>query len=487
MGKILFQKFHNPVFQKLDFEEYKEVFQKVLQEHKKDLSNPDFIIKFYQNNDYNPVFVMSHLPKDNLKLLVQYYQRAPEHGLQPKMFNYPKIQTLLDKFYDAGAIKSTDEAYRDLANLELLSANSLINYSNVLQFGLINPKEIYERYDIKTAQSDTVSMLKALRMQNMQHYLDSIQPQSKAYQKMQQALLNAYIAPGFSAEETARILQVNMERLRWKNRPQAAKYVWVNIPDFRLRVMDRGVPVLTMNVCVGQGRNMDLADKLESCGPADLVNDIPDSHETPQLLSEMSTVEVNPIWNIPQSIAKKEIIDQIKADPYFLANNNIQVYSKGKMVNSDEIDWNEITNENLTYTFKQKPGGENAMGKIKFMFPNASSIYLHDTPAKAAFKKPMRAVSHGCIRLADPVGLAKTLFGPGPKLDLVLDELQEDIPSSRFISLPEKIPVFIDYETCWLDEHGNLQFRPDVYLLDVVLYTHMQKLFQTVGGKGNND
>lgn len=485
MGKVLFQKFHNPVFQKLDYDEFKEVFQKVLQERKNDLNYPDLIIGFYQNNDFNPVFAMNQLPKDNLKLLAQYYQRANEHGLTAQMFGYRKMQALLDKFYDVNALKTTADAYRAIAELEVLTANSLINYSNVLEFGLINPNKIYVRYDIKTTQPDTVFMLKALRVQNLRSYLDSIQPQSPAYQKMQQALMSGYVAPGLSAEETARILQVNMERLRWKNRPQAAKYVWVNIPDFRLKVMNNGFPVLSMNVCVGEGRNMDFNDKLENYGPADLVNDTPGSHETPQLLSAISSVEVNPVWNIPQSIAKKEIIDLIKEDRYYLANNNIQVYEHGKLINSDDINWDGITKENLPYTFKQKPGSENAMGKIKFLFPNESSIYLHDTPSKTAFSRAMRAVSHGCVRLADPVGLAKTLFGSSPKLDLVLDELEEDIPTSRYIALPKKMPVFIDYETCWLDEQGRLQFRPDVYLLDVVLYTHMQKLFRTIGGKGN--
>ncbi|RYY21932.1 MAG: L,D-transpeptidase, partial [Sphingobacteriaceae bacterium] len=113
--------------------------------------------------------------------------------------------------------------------------------------------------------------------------------------------------------------------------------------------------------------------------------------------------------------------------------------------------------------------------KIKFLFPNKSSVYLHDTPAKAAFGYTMRAVSHGCVRLEHPLELAHVLFGDGSQYAQIEKDMQDSIPKARNLSLPQKVPVYITYVTCWA-ENGRLIFRPDVYGLDTVLYTHIQKM-----------
>ena len=188
-----------------------------------------------------------------------------------------------------------------------------------------------------------------------------------------------------SAEETKRLLIVNLERLRWKNKPLENKYVMVNIPDFTLDVVDSGKSALHMKVCVGQGRNMDFANTLESYNDT-CKEDKPGEHETPLLNSQIYGVEVNPIWNIPKSIANKEIIVEAAKDKFYLDNNNIDVYKDDKLVDDPEdIDWTKITKDNLPYDFKQRPGSDNSLGLIKFMFNNKSNVYLHDTPVKSAF------------------------------------------------------------------------------------------------------
>jgi murein L,D-transpeptidase YcbB/YkuD len=115
------------------------------------------------------------------------------------------------------------------------------------------------------------------------------------------------------------------------------------------------------------------------------------------------------------------------------------------------------------------------LGKIKFLFNNESSVYLHDTPAKSAFYKKDRDVSHGCVRLGDPQGLALNLFGEGDKYTTIAKDMSEDNPEPTTIYLPKRVPVYITYATCWVDESGALQFRQDVYGLDIVLYDHMLK------------
>jgi murein L,D-transpeptidase YcbB/YkuD len=153
------------------------------------------------------------------------------------------------------------------------------------------------------------------------------------------------------------------------------------------------------------------------------------------------------------------------------------VYKNGKLVEDpEEIDWADVTQNGSDYEFKQAPGESNALGKIKFLFNNKSSVYLHDTPTKLPFNKPMRAVSHGCVRLEKPLDLAHVLFGDGNGYQKISKEIGEDNPEPETLSLPKKVPVYITYITCWKDSTGNLQFRPDVYGLDIVLYGHMQRL-----------
>jgi murein L,D-transpeptidase YcbB/YkuD len=189
------------------------------------------------------------------------------------------------------------------------------------------------------------------------------------------------------------------------------------------------------------------------------------------------SVEVNPVWNIPKSIANKEIIVEAAKDRFYLANKSIDVYKDDKLVaDPEDIDWTKITKENLPYEFKQEPGTDNSLGRIKFLFNNKSSVYLHDTPAKGAFFRKMRAVSHGCVRLGDPQALALSLFGKGDKYDTIAKDMDEDNPNSTTIWLSKKVPVYITYVTCWADENGTLQLRNDVYGLDIVLYDHLLKL-----------
>ncbi len=127
------------------------------------------------------------------------------------------------------------------------------------------------------------------------------------------------------------------------------------------------------------------------------------------------------------------------------------------------------------YEFKQQPGEDNSLGKIKFLFENKSSVYLHDTPAKDAFRYTMRAVSHGCVRLEKPLELAHTLFRDTDKYNLIAKDMDEDDPTPEDVSLRPRIPVYITYITCWPEAGGKLQFRGDVYGLDIVLYEHLKK------------
>lgn len=475
IGKILFKQTHNKIFKDIDPDEYVNVFKKVLQQERSKLSNPQLIFDHYDQDDYTPVFVLDHLWNGDLTAMTADFRKANEHGLDPKLFDTDEIAALINKFHDKNAIKTVADAYEAIAHLEILTANSLINYSGDLQYGVISPRKLYSRYFIKTLRPDSVSMNHVFYVTDMRAYLDSIQPKDPQYLALQKAFLDGAQAPKMSKEETRRILLVNMERLRWKNKPGAEKYVYVNIPDFRLDVIDSGHSVLTMKVCVGEGRNKKYLNSLENYNDTCKV-DHPFAHETPLLSSVIHSVQVNPIWNIPKSIATKEIIVEAAKDPYYLSNKNINVYKNDRLIKDPEtIDWSKVTKENSEYEFKQQPGEDNSLGKIKFLFDNKSSVYLHDTPAKDAFSYSMRGVSHGCVRLEKPLELAHTLFKDTARYNLIAKDMKEDDPTPQDIGLRPKVPVYITYVTCWNDKEGKLQFRKDVYGLDIVLYDHLKK------------
>lgn len=473
MGAELYKATKNKVFKDVTPEGFAEVFKTTLSSEKAKLTQSTFITNYYETNDYDPILVMDQVLKGKVDFTTDYLSKANEHGLDPKIFQAAEIEALTKKLKNKKSIKSLDEAYKTIAELELLSANALVNYSNAMQFGLVSPRKIYARYFTATKRPDSLTMGQVLKTNDLKHYLDSIQPSGDQYKYLQKALMNNTQVAGLSPEETKRILIVNLERLRWKNKPTEDKYVIVNIPAYEVDVVENGKSVLNMKVCVGEGRNVDKENSLTEYDESDKV-DRPFSRETPQLNSMIYVSQVNPVWNIPESIVNNEIVKHAQADRYYLGNNNIDVFKNGEKVEDAEtLDWGSVNLKD--YSFKQQPGDDNSLGKIKFLFPNKSSVYLHDTPAKRPFTQTMRAVSHGCVRLERPLDMAHALYGDGGKFEQIKKMMSEDNPEPTDVTLPKKVPVYITYITCWL-EGPSIQFRPDVYGLDIVLYAHMKNL-----------
>jgi murein L,D-transpeptidase YcbB/YkuD len=476
ISKALYGETKNKAFKDLQSDTFAVVLKKTLEAKRSTLNNPKLITAFYEANDYEPTLVLKHLPEGKLKVISDYLGNVKSHGLEPEFFKASALQDLITKVYDKKAIKSKEEAYQSLADLEIMAANSLINYSNAMQFGVISPRKIYARYYTETKRPDSISMQRVFTVTDLKSYLDSIQPKDPQYLALQKALSSGFKDPKMSADETKRVLAVNLERLRWKNKPTEDKYVLVNIADYNLDVIENGKSVLNMKVVVGEGRNQTFTDNLVEYDENDLKKDRPFTRETPQLNSLIHSVQVNPVWNIPQSIATNEITKSAAADPYYLSNNNIDVYQNGKIIEDTEtIDWS-APDAGKVYAFKQRPGVDNALGKIKFLFKNQSSVYLHDTPAKAGFTRAERALSHGCVRVEKPLDLAHALFGDGTKFDLIKKNMESNNPEATDLALPKKVPVYLTYFTAWADPSGALKFRKDVYGLDIVLYTHLQRL-----------
>lgn len=247
----------------------------------------------------------------------------------------------------------------------------------------------------------------------------------------------------------ARIKQImiNMERLRWVPVELEKDYLLINIPEFRLHVFENGKQAWAMNVVVGKTAT-----------------------QTSIFKGHLSTIVLNPYWGIPTSIVKNEILQKLKRNADYLSDNNMEVLSGNTVVNPNKINWKKYKdNENVPFTFRQKPGDDNALGKIKFLFPNNFSIYLHDTPSKGLFNESKRAFSHGCIRVAEPNRLALYLL----RKDSTWNEnrvnkiLKTD--KEYGIRVRPTVPVYIVYFTTWVDSAGQINFRKDLYDLDTKL------------------
>lgn len=245
---------------------------------------------------------------------------------------------------------------------------------------------------------------------------------------------------------TTRIRQilVNLERARWLPEDLGDPYVLVNMAAFQLDVVEAGKSVLEMRVVVGE------RDK-----------------ETPVFSDEISYIEVNPYWNVPKSIAYKEKLPQLRRNPYALVGQNIRVLAPGGgEVNPGTIDWAAV-GANFPYRLRQDPGPRNALGRIKFMFPNPYDVYMHDTPSRSLFKRQVRAFSHGCIRVEKPMELAEYLLRGSWSRERIQRAI--DGGKNRSMQLDKPVAVHLVYLTAWVDPNGLVQFREDLYNRDARL------------------
>jgi len=473
IDQVLYKASKNDVYKGIEEASFSKMLQTALKDGSIPLSNPKFLFSYYQKHQFQPVLVKKLLPSGQLDTLVNYLKRIDSHGLSSKRFHIDPYERLLVEVSHKEAIKNLDEAYQKIVQLELATANNLLNYSNALSFGAINPRKLFKRYFMETKRPDSLFMTAVLDAEDMKGHLDSLQPTSEAYRLLQQALVTGASFPNMDKEESSCVIKANLERLRWRHSYNDQNMVYVNIPAYTLTIFKQGQAIDQIKVVVGTGRNTDGKDIISKHTKP--VADHPHPHETPILTSLIHSVQVNPVWNIPESIATKEILKQVQADRFYLANKGIDVLQDGKVIEDSElIDWSAVSEDKLPYRFRQRPGNENALGKIKFLFNNNSSVYLHDTPSKAFFARTMRAASHGCVRVEEPMELAQQLFGEGEKFNTIKDAMEAEQAEAKDIRLEPKVTVVLDYKTVVVDK-GRLIHYPDVYGLDIVLYTHLIK------------
>ncbi|MFD1912919.1 L,D-transpeptidase family protein [Halodurantibacterium flavum] len=262
-----------------------------------------------------------------------------------------------------------------------------------------------------------------------------------------------------SPEERLQSVIVAMERERWLG-DRGARHVWVNIADFTTQIVENGRVTFSTRSVVGR----DVAVQ-----------------RTPEFSDTMTYMVINPSWSIPRSIIGREYLPALQANPHSVAHLQV-VDSQGRVVPRDAVDWRQFTPRNFPFHMRQAPGPENALGSVKFMFPNKYAIYLHDTPQKSLFGRDLRAFSNGCIRLADPHAFAFALL-----------EGQEADPQGFFqrilstgretnVTLQRPITIHLDYRTAFANPRGEVVYRRDVYGRDARIFEALTGAGVVLGG-----
>ncbi|MEX2532066.1 MAG: L,D-transpeptidase family protein [Gemmatimonadota bacterium] len=241
-----------------------------------------------------------------------------------------------------------------------------------------------------------------------------------------------------------RELSINLDRWRWLPRDLGSRHILVNVAGYEMEVVDEGRRVMSMGVVVGE-----------------------EAWETPVFRDTLDHVIFNPYWNVPASIAESSVIPEVRSDPGYLERNNFEVVewsgSSPRVVSTEGIDWSEVDAEDFPYTLRQRPGPDNALGRVKFMFPNEHNIYLHDSPAEHLFSEVRRAYSHGCVRVERPFELARLLLELDSDTSLEEVEGELDQNGERRVELRGTVPIYIVYLTAWVEEDGTTRFHHDPY------------------------
>ena len=479
---------------------------------------------FYGANGYQPAWKSAELRRQ----LIDSVEQASHDGLNPADYHADILSGL--------ALRPMNDFSEDLrADLDLLFSDAFLMLSSHMLVGKVNPQTVHAEWTANRRQRQMESVLKdALQRSDITGTLDSLRPADPAYRKLMAArqdltrllgqpwlplALRPTIRPGdrderlneirrrlsllgelaespatvtdprdYDAElesavmrfqarhgleadgligkdtltalnlipvERLRHIDATLERWRWLPESLGDTYVLVNIAGFELKMVENGEEVLRKRVIVGQP-----------------------FRQTPVFSDRIRYLVFNPTWTVPRTLMIQDQLPRILRDPDYLSRLNISVYrgwgTDRERVDPLEVNWPSLNRNNFPYQLVQEPGPQNALGQIKFMFPNQYDVYLHDTPGRGLFSRAERSFSSGCIRVEQPFDLAERLLASAPdwsreKIDRVVSEAQP-----QTVVLPEPVPVHIQYWTSWVDNEGRLQFRNDLYNRDARLIDQLR-------------
>jgi murein L,D-transpeptidase YcbB/YkuD len=467
--------------------------------------------RLYSANAYHALWVSEQGPSINAIGFRRCLENSEREGLRPEDYHLDAIR----KYWKS----RTPER---LAQLELLMSNVFIDYATDMYQGRVIPQVVDKDWYLPSKEFDPVAVLLAASKDDAPcHAIFQLRPRQPQYERLRKKLAefrkiqteggwplipdDGLIKPGMESDQIPlirrrliisgdfkgpmndskvldedlseavkrfqihhgiytdgmvgnetreamsipvekRIAQiiVNLERWRWVPRNLGFRYIMVNAAGYELEVVEDQEPALEMRVVVGKRER-----------------------PTPVFTSDLQFVDINPVWNVPRTIAVEDILPKLKRDPGFVQREGIQVLSgwgkNERVVNPYSIDWSFYDEKHLPFHFRQPPGPQNPLGRIRFLFPNSHDIYLHDTNHPNLFANPERNFSSGCIRVQRPLTLARYLLKDDSAWSL--DKIVRQINSgqSMRIQLGRTLPVYILYFTAWVDDDGAINFYPDAY------------------------
>jgi murein L,D-transpeptidase YcbB/YkuD len=264
-----------------------------------------------------------------------------------------------------------------------------------------------------------------------------------------------FAAMNVPVERRIEQIRANLERARWVLHDLPAEYVLVDIAGFKVRFYRDGRVIWETRAVVGQPMRM-----------------------TPIFKSRITYLEVNPSWTVPPTILVEDVLPAIRRDPHYLREKNMRMIDRqGNPVDQAGIDWSSYRGSGFPYLIRQDPGPENALGRIKFMFPNKHAVYLHDTPGKELFRRTERTFSSGCIRIEDPYGFADLLLEEDPHWNRERIIAAVDSLKTRTIKLRNPVVVILLYWTVDVDDEGTVVFKQDIYDRDPPIIKALGKEF----------
>ena len=486
--------------------------------------------EYYRQREFRPAWSMGKSLSPKVELFLEIIQNAGCEGLRPEDYRLDRIETLMN-IHRETLIRMEPLDQETLADIDILLTDAFFQYASHLVNGRVDHQTIYPEWVIyRNAMNLKANIQDALDSGEIEETLEELSPWYPGYAMLKDELVryqgiaarggwpaipagpklgkgshdgrvitlrkrliasgdlalteeseksvfdhpleeavrkfqkrhgltvdgrvgkSTYAALNIPVETRIRQIALNMDRLRWLPGNPAERYIFVNIADFSLQVVENEQVVMSMKIIVGKTEQ-------RSC----------------VLSRKMIYLELNPDWRIPDSIATKEILPQLKKKPEYLTKKNIRVFggdwgSRSKEIDPATVDWSRVRASNFRYKLRQDPGVLNPLGRIKFIFPNECEIYLHDTPTRHLFGRTRRAFSHGCIRIEKPLDLATYLLQG--KNSWTRKKIMAEIRKEKrqVVMLPDPIDVHIHYGTAWVDQEGILQFRDDLYRIDEIPY-----------------
>jgi len=412
----------------------------------KDASEEDIaaLKAFYRERSEPPLWIMEMGFSAKGQAVLFEIDKAGDWGLDAKDFALP----------EAGALP-TDETAQALAEIKLDLA--ILQYARFARGGRHAPSEVSELFDQSPPVREPETVIAEIGKTGAPDvYLRSLHPQHEQFGRLRQALLDARKADKPNETDIRRLV-INMERWRWMPEELGSLYVWLNTPDFMLYVVKDGKTVFEDKTLVGTIGNA-----------------------TPIFSDEMETIVFNPDWIAPPSVLEDKLWPALKRKYYnVLKSNKLKVSYKGKPIDPAKVDWRRVNIHR--FTFSQKAGPKNVLGKAKFLYPNKHIVYMHDTLPyrRKVFKEEVRAIGYGCVRMAEPLPFAKLMLAEDQGLaDSKVKELW-DKSVNRAVTLKTKPPVHTTYFTVLVDDKGEVSTFKDLYGLD---RKHAEALFGDTDG-----